>query len=55
MTDTDIIDEKLRNEYKGWIDNYTKKDLIKIILNLDPTGKLDTEYEDYRNLVISRL
>ncbi len=46
---TDAIEEKLRNAYREWLEGLTKKELIEAVINLDPTGLKDGEYEDYRN------
>ena len=38
-----------RNKYELWLENQGKsKVIIEAILEADPTGKFDENYEDYR-------
>ncbi len=43
-----ILDCK-KNKYELWLENQGKSRVfIKAILEADPTGKFDADYEDYR-------
>lgn len=49
MHEDEINQDCRKNKYELWLENQGKsKVIIEAILEADPTGKFDTEYEDYR-------